>query len=124
MCGTPVANDYDPHPTESSKVKGPNLTDSRRTWKFASLEQGEWLVNESGSVHKSFTATNGEGCVLLTLWSGSHADILPGDEPRDPNVQKAVNIMDAKLRDNCGCRADWSEIEETFLPESEKRKSQ
>lgn len=120
MDGPPVGRQYDPHPTDPEKVVGPDFTNVSKTWKFGSFSTGEYLVNECGSVHKSFTATNGEGAVLLTLWSGSHADIV--HEPKDPSVQNAVDTMDEKLS-SCSCTADWRSISQTFLPESERLKS-
>ena len=91
----------------------------QRSWKFGTLRQGTWLCNESGSVHKSFTATSGTGCVLVTLWSGSHADVVDEEFPVEPNVQQAVDKMDQKLT-TCKCASDWTRLEETFLPASER----
>jgi len=39
------------------------------------LQPGEFLANDIGSVHQSFTRD--EGCLLLVLWSGCHANIRP-----------------------------------------------
>ena len=42
------------------------------------LNEGEVLYNEIGSVHQSYTKneeSGGVGCLLLVLWSGLHADI-------------------------------------------------
>ena len=119
MQGPPLPNQYDPHPTKADRVKGPNLSMLQREWKFGTLRQGTWLVNEAGSVHKSFTATSGKGCILIALWSGSHADILQAEFPTQPNVQQAVDKMDEKLA-NCQCASDWKRLEETFLPASER----
>ena len=80
------------------------------------------MVNEVGSIHKSFTATNGNGCVLLCLWGGSHADIA--DELA--LVTDAVEMMDRRLTDECGCHpsdGDFESIQEIFLPESERSKA-
>lgn len=97
-------------------VIGPSLVGCLRPWRFGTLSQGQWLVNRVGTIHKSFTATKGDGCVLLALWGGSHADI-----PREPTiVTKALEVMDERL--DCSCRdSDW--IDETFLPDSEKQSS-
>jgi hypothetical protein len=88
-------------------------------WSFGTLQAGQWLVNETDSIHKSFTATNSTGCTLLVLWSGSHANLN-----EIPFVQDAVTSLDAKLHSNnyqdC-CGANWAEIKETFLPDSEKQ---
>lgn len=102
----------------SSDGKGPSLVDCKRSWTFATLHQGCWLVNEVGSIHKSFTATSGEGCALLVLWGGSHADIVDGEEPTAVDVHAAVDQMDSKLKCDCGKSATM--IQETFIPESEK----
>lgn len=105
---------------QNPKVKGPSLIGCQRSWRFGTLGQGKWLVNRVGTIHKSFTATNGEGCVLLTLWGGSHANI-----PEElPVVTNAVQSMDLKLKTHsAGCCATSEGIEfisETFLPDSEK----
>jgi hypothetical protein len=52
-------------------------------------------------------------------WGGSNANVDPAHEPVAPNVQEAVDAMDARL---CGCGSPgrWEEIQETFLPESER----
>jgi hypothetical protein len=118
--GDPYDKGYQPHPQDPSKLKGPNLTQLHRPWYFCSLRQGEWLVNEAGSIHKSFTATSGDGCLLLVLWSGSHADILSEEEPVKVNVQDAVDTMDERLG-QCAC-TKWDNISETFLPVSEKKR--
>lgn len=103
--------------TAPKSVRGPRLTALRRPWSFATLPAGRWLVNEVGSVHKSFTATNGKGCHLLVLWGGSHADVR--DPPASPSVQGAVERMDRRLCE-CDAAAPWAAITETFLPDSEK----
>ena len=111
-----VRMDGDPLPVESSGV-GPSVTSLHRSWSFATLQTGQWLVNEVGSIHKSFTSTSGDGCVLLVLWGGGHADIA--EEPSGFEVGKAVDQMDAKL-----CQCNEGEIlQETFLPNSERSRS-
>ena len=106
--------------TTTPKVCGPALTNLQRPWSFGTLKAGQWLVNEVGSIHQSFTATN-ESCQLLVLWGGpgSHANV--SDPPLSPNVQEAVNVMDRRL---CCCydgsTTPWALISETFLPDSEK----
>jgi len=100
---------------QNPQVIGPSLIGCTRPWRFGTLSQGRWLVNRVGTIHKSFTATKGDGCILLVLWGGSHANI-----PQEPHmVVQAVKTMDNKL--DCSCRGgEW--MTETFLPESEKRK--
>lgn len=114
------SNEDDSNHQNNGKLKGPSLLDCSRPWKFGTLTKGNWLVNRVGTIHKSFTATNGEGCVLLTLWGGSHANIL--EEPTV--VSKAMGTMDQKLTTHCaGCHPTTDElarISETFLPDSEK----
>jgi hypothetical protein len=122
MKGEPWDEGYEPCPGDPSKVKGPNLTQLNRPWYFNSLHAGEWLANEAGSIHKSFTATSGDGVLLLVLWSGSHADVVTEEEPKKVNVQEAVDTMDDRLG-QCDC-TKWDTISETFLPESEKKSSQ
>jgi len=127
MKGEPISRSYvsksrDGNENVSGEVKGPDLSELRRPWYFSTLVQGEWLVNEVSSVHKSFTATKGDGCVLLVLWSGSHADVQAGEEPKEVDVQAAVDAMDAKLGRCAGCsKSKWETMEETFLPKSERR---
>lgn len=105
----------------SSQLDGscPSLLSLQRKWSFNTLHQGEWLVNEVGSIHKSFTATSGEGCVLLVLWSGSHWNVTEGDEPTSINIGQAVNQMDERLG-TCSDCSKWDTIQEVFLPDSEK----
>jgi hypothetical protein len=104
---------------KKNEVPGPNLTTLNRPWYFDTLYQGQWLVNEVGSVHKSFTATNGDGCVLLVLWGGSHANVAENQFPKRVNVQASLDHMDQKLATCTNC-CQWDTLKETFLPDSEK----
>jgi hypothetical protein len=102
------------------KVSGPSLTTLQRSWTFGTLSAGQWLVNEVGSIHKSFTATNATGpCRLLVYWGGSHANIAQA--PATLDVNDAVSVMDRRL---CACHEtkEYSAITETFLPESERKR--
>ena len=123
MDGSPLTREFESCSSDDSSsgtiLKGPNLSSLTRAWRFGTIVEGEWLVNELGSIHKSFTATNGEGCLLLAFWGGSHADIPVNQEPTSVNVHEAVATMDRTLGD-CTCRTKWSTIRETFLPESER----
>ena len=147
MEGDPLTNHFDecnqdpnnaPRHRQQScrRVQGPNLTSLQRSWRFATLPEGRWLVNEVGSIHKSFTSTASTGCRLLALWGGSHANIL--HPPVSVNIQEAVEVTDHKLgllrqwanvtttnntssTDHCDC-TNWASISETFLPESECKK--
>ena len=115
-------NDNDDNTKKNPKVIGPSLMGCQRPWHFKTLSQGNWLVNRVGTIHKSFTATNGEGCVLLTLWGGSHANI-----PEELSVvTKAVQLVDEKLTTRCAaCPSTGGDmIHETFLPDSERRHPQ
>ena len=75
---------------QNPQVIGPSLLGCSRPWRFGTLSQGQWLVNRVGTIHKSFTATNGDGCILLALWGGAHANIW-----QEPSVVvEAVATMD------------------------------
>lgn len=105
----------------STNVIGPNLTDTKRHWSFGTLKSGQWLVNEVGSVHKSFTSARSDGgCDLLVLWGGSHANIVK--PPSSPNIQEVVDAMaDTLLIDESCCTNSKNHIvQETFLPDSER----
>ena len=117
MSGEPFTRDFGP----TGQVEGPNLTTLDRSWYFATLKQGEWLVNEVGSIHKSFTATNGDGCLLLVLWGGSHANVKRDQHPKQVNVQQALDTMDNKLS-TCDCDKG-GKLKEIFLPASERSSS-
>jgi hypothetical protein len=43
------------------------------------VAEGGWIINRPGSVHLSFTCS--EGAELLVLWSGSHFALDGADEP-------------------------------------------
>lgn len=114
MEGLPPTKCFEADEAEEGVLIGPSVSQMKRPWKFGTLKRGEWLVNEIGSIHKSFTASNC-GCKLLVLWGGSHANIK--DEPF--LISNAVLSMDQKV---CSCR-NGEAISETFLPESEKKKT-
>ncbi len=114
MEGFPFTTTFDSDGGGERILIGPSVTQLQRPWKFGTLQQGTWLVNEIGSIHKSFTASNC-GCKLLVLWGGSHANI-----PEEPSmISEAVRSMDEKV---CACQTG-EVIMETFLPESERNKS-
>lgn len=133
MNGPPISRFFEEHGADGedekmSNVSGPELTHTQRSWSFGSLKEAQWLVNEVGSIHKSFTSSKSDGgCDLLVLWGGSHANIHK--PPVTPNIQKAVDLMDDRLKrefdtktDNVFCCSETNEnvISTTFLPESEK----
>ncbi|GMH68071.1 hypothetical protein TrRE_jg12274 [Triparma retinervis] len=62
--------------------RGPDLGEERTAWELRTLNEGEWLVNEAGSVHLSFT-DEAVGCTLFVLWSGKHANVEEGGWPTD-----------------------------------------
>jgi hypothetical protein len=128
MLGEPITDTFemsytsdDSNTNTNPKVTGPTLTNTKRNWSFRSLKTGQWLVNEIGSVHKSFTSARSDGgCVLLVLWGGSHANIA--NPPISPDIQKAVDEMEEKLQKNDSCcrNSKMQFIPETFLPKSER----
>lgn len=149
MLGDPLTKSFDRDGEDAQKdhhqqqapnqqqcgVQGPNLTTLQRSWKFATLPAGRWLVNEVGSIHKSFTSTARTGCQLLALWGGSHANII--HPPVSVNIQGAVDATDQQIvrhhqlastmgrsASSSACYGDctnWANISQTFLPESERR---
>ena len=128
MHGEPITRTFEESETSdesenTANVIGPNLIDAKRSWSFGTLKTGQWLVNEIGSVHKSFTSVRSDGgCDLLVLWGGSHANILY--PPSTPNIQKAVDVMEDKLQidDSCCMNSTHQIVPETFLPDSERSK--
>ena len=128
MCGEPITRTFkksvtgnDSETTDSTSVIGPDLTNTKRSWSFGTLQAGQWLVNEVGSIHKSFTSVRSDGgCDLLVLWGGSHANIQ--HPPVAPNIQKAIDEVEQKLQteDSCCVNVNNLVIPETFLPDSER----
>ena len=66
LCGDP--------PTLPDGDEGPDL---RRAldWEAGTVPAGEFVVNAVGSVHQSFT--EGDGALIVVLWSGCHANVRP-----------------------------------------------
>ena len=126
MHGEPITRTFERVETSddsapNTNVIGPNLTNTKRNWSFGTLKTGQWLVNEIGSVHKSFSSARSDGgCDLLVLWGGSHANIL--DPPISPNIQNAVDTMEDQLQiyDSCCMISQNHFISQTFLPDSER----
>mgnify|MGYP001233844629 CR=1 FL=1 len=74
------------HPAINSDYRS-----ASRNWRPSTLSKNSWLVNEVASVHMSFTGE--EGCELLVLWSGAHADFQ-----RDKCVWDIEGMCDCYLR--------------------------
>lgn len=55
--------------------EGP-LIASRAVFEHRKVDPGQCMINETGSIHQSFTGKNG-ACSILVLWSGCHANIRP-----------------------------------------------
>jgi len=77
---TVLENDFDDPLLNLRKLDTGDFTvnDSKRQWTCRSIREGDWMVNPTGSVHKSFTGP--EGCELVCLWSGRHADFKQEDK--------------------------------------------
>ena len=58
-------------------------------WIHGVLEEGEWTVNQAGSVHLSFTDVS-SGCLLLVLWSGAHGPAQDGGETLERRVEECT----------------------------------
>ena len=61
-------------PTLPGGDEGPDL---RRAldWEAGTVPAGGFVVNPTGSVHQSFT--EGDGALIVVLWSGCHANVRP-----------------------------------------------
>lgn len=125
MNGKPPTRNFEDTLSDGSdrniKVIGPTLTNLKRSWSFGALNAGQWLVNEVGSIHKSFTSSRVDGgCDLLVLWSGSHANIF--DKPVSPDIDNAVNELDRIIQESSTCclNSKNSTIPTTFLPDDER----
>jgi hypothetical protein len=123
MSGAPISRNFD---NDENVLVGPRLTDITRSWSFDTLKAGQWLVNEVGSIHKSFTSAKSDGgCDLLVLWGGSHANIrFP---PISPNIQAVVDRMHSNIHpdesnasNNSNCCSSSDSVTELFLPDSER----
>ncbi|GFH43880.1 hypothetical protein CTEN210_00353 [Chaetoceros tenuissimus] len=75
---------------KGDEPQGPLICQETKFEKF-SLNQGETLVNEIGSVHQSFIGDE-EAAVLLVIWGGCHANTHPS----------RVLSKDSRLRPNVG----------------------
>ncbi len=66
-------------PTLPDGDEGPDLAalSARRSlaWESGEVPAGEFVVNAVGSVHQSFT--EGDGALIVVLWSGCHANVRP-----------------------------------------------
>ena len=93
-----------------SEPEGPDLSDERTEWETRTLEEGNWLVNETGSVHLTFTDKK-IGCTLFVLWSGKHANV---DEERWPTDYDLAEEVERCTRECCGGRGAGKDL---FIPE-------
>jgi hypothetical protein len=70
-----------------SLLRGPNITKDN-VFEHYKVETGQCMMNETGSVHQSFTGHE-QSCAILVLWSGCHANTLPEqvDDDVDSRLQ-------------------------------------
>ena len=66
LCGDP--------PALPDGDEGPDLR-RRVEWEAGTVPAGDFVVNAVGSVHQSFT--EGDGALIVVLWSGCHANVRP-----------------------------------------------
>ena len=66
LCGDP--------PALPDGDEGPDLR-CALDWEAGTVPAGEFVVNAVGSVHQSFT--EGDGALIVVLWSGCHANVRP-----------------------------------------------
>jgi len=114
----PLPSVSDKQPNNGNELEGLDLSALDRSWYVNTIFEGQWLVNETGSIHKPFTATSGNGVVLLALWRGSHVKVAAGKEPVTVNVDEAAHMMDDKLG-QCDCNV-WDNISQIFSPRVER----
>jgi hypothetical protein len=62
------------HELTGETPTGPEIA-ANSVFEHRSLETGQCMLNEVGSVHQSFTGK--EPCAILVLWSGCHANTEP-----------------------------------------------
>lgn len=74
-------------------MKGP----PEAVWEEVEVPAGQHLANLTGSLHQSFTGK--EGCVLLILWSGCHANI---PYRRHANGTSQTHYYDPRLHPGAG----------------------
>lgn len=60
----------------SEHIRGPCL-DPNASFSTPSVPAGQYLANEVGSLHQSYTGP--EGAVIMILWSGCHAKLTVED---------------------------------------------
>mmetsp|Transcript_20572 Transcript_20572/g.44538 ORF Transcript_20572/g.44538 Transcript_20572/m.44538 type:complete len:254 (-) Transcript_20572:473-1234(-) len=65
----------DPADNAKQPLTGPEIA-AHSVFEHRHVAKGETMVNQIGSVHQSFTAAD-EGCAILVLWSGCHANTPP-----------------------------------------------
>ena len=62
------------HASNKDNIKGPTIPENS-PFEYRKIRQGQCMLNEKGSVHQSFSED--DGCVILVLWSGCHANTHP-----------------------------------------------
>jgi hypothetical protein len=72
------------------ELTGPEIA-ATHMFQEAVCQTNQCMINETGSVHQSFTSSD-QGCVILVLWSGCHANTHPS---------RVLNL-DTRLRPSVG----------------------
>ena len=80
-------------PSEQLTGDNPTGPEIAATQLFEELQvnEGGCMLNSIGSVHQSFTAKD-QGCAIVVLWSGCHANVHPS----------AVKSIDPRLKPSAG----------------------
>jgi hypothetical protein len=60
---------------EGMELTGPEIA-ATHMFEEEVVQTNQCMINETGSVHQSFTSSD-QGCVMLALWSGCHANTHP-----------------------------------------------
>lgn len=60
---------------EGKELTGPEIA-ATHMFEEKVVQTNQCMINETGSVHQSFTSSD-QGCVILVLWPGCHANTHP-----------------------------------------------
>jgi quercetin dioxygenase-like cupin family protein len=60
---------------EGKELTGPEIA-ATHMFEEKVVQTNQCMINETGSVHQSFTSPD-QGCIILVLWSGCHANTHP-----------------------------------------------